>query len=49
MSLIEIRDDGRGGATPTRGLRGLANRTLTVDIPKGGLTTIRVQLRSDHR
>jgi signal transduction histidine kinase len=48
--LIEIRDDGRGGATPTRGLRGLADRaeanagTLTVDSPTGGPTAIRAQL-----
>ena len=48
--LIEIQDDGRGGATPTRGLRGLADRveasagTLAIDSPTGGPTTIRAQL-----
>jgi signal transduction histidine kinase len=48
--LIEIRDDGRGGATPTRGLRGLTDRveanagTLTIDSPTGGPTAIRAQL-----
>jgi signal transduction histidine kinase len=48
--LIEIRDDGHGRATPTRGLRGLADRiealtgTFTVDSPAGGPTTIRACL-----
>jgi signal transduction histidine kinase len=48
--LIEIRDDGRGGAAPTRGLRGLADRvdtsagTFDVESPAGGPTTIRARL-----
>ena len=47
---IEIQDDGRGGAAPTRGLRGLADRvetsagTFNVESPAGGPTTIRARL-----
>ena len=47
---IEIQDDGHGGATRARGLRGLADRveasagTLAIDSPTGGPTTIRAQL-----
>jgi signal transduction histidine kinase len=47
---VEIRDDGRGGATLTRGLRGLADRvdalagTFVVSSPAGGPTVIRVRL-----
>jgi signal transduction histidine kinase len=47
---LEIFDDGKGGATPTRGLRGLHDRvdalegTLEVRSPLGGPTTIRVEL-----
>jgi signal transduction histidine kinase len=43
---LEIRDDGTGGATLTRGLRGLADRiealggTVTVTSPPGGPTSI---------
>jgi signal transduction histidine kinase len=48
--LIEIWDNGRGGATPTRGLRGLADRvetsagTFTIDSPAGGPTAVRARL-----
>jgi signal transduction histidine kinase len=41
---LEIRDDGRGNATPARGLRGLTDRfdalggRLTIDSPAGGPT-----------
>jgi signal transduction histidine kinase len=47
---LEISDDGRGGATLTRGLRGLADRadalggTLALSSPAGGPTVIRVRL-----
>ncbi|MGO9899000.1 MAG: sensor histidine kinase [Solirubrobacteraceae bacterium] len=47
---LEISDDGRGGATITRGLRGLADRvealggTLTLDSPPGGPTAVRADL-----
>ncbi|GLW22971.1 sensor histidine kinase [Microbispora triticiradicis] len=49
---VVVRDDGHGGAEPTRGsgLRGLAQRagsvdgTLRVDSPSGGPTTIEVEL-----
>ncbi|TQS29342.1 sensor histidine kinase [Microbispora sp. KK1-11] len=49
---IVIRDDGCGGAEPTKGsgLRGLAQRagsvdgTLRIDSPSGGPTTIEVEL-----
>ncbi len=46
MLSVEIRDDGRGGATPSGGLRGLAERahaldgTMSVDSPPGGPTVI---------
>ena len=48
--VIEVRDDGRGGATLERGLRGVSDRAealggvLTVDSPAGGPTTIRLAL-----
>ena len=48
--VIEISDDGRGGATLERGLRGLSDRAealggvLTVDSPMGGPTAIRLEL-----
>jgi signal transduction histidine kinase len=47
---IEVRDDGRGGATPERGLRGLADRveasggTLAITSPPGGPTVISARL-----
>jgi signal transduction histidine kinase len=47
---VEIHDDGRGGATPTRGLRGLADRVeasagaFTIHSPTGGPTTVRAVL-----
>ena len=48
--VIEITDDGRGGAKITRGLRGLADRvealggTLVLESPAGGPTVVRAQL-----
>jgi hypothetical protein len=48
--VIEVSDDGRGGATLERGLRGLSDRAealggvLTVDSPTGGPTAIRLEL-----
>jgi signal transduction histidine kinase len=50
--LIEVRDDGHGGAqrTPGSGLEGLAQRvealdgSLTIDSPPGGPTAIRAEL-----
>jgi signal transduction histidine kinase len=48
--LIEIRDDGRGGATSTRGLRGLTDRveanagTLTIDNGRHGTPAERRKL-----
>jgi PAS domain S-box-containing protein len=50
--LAEVRDDGRGGATPSAGsgLRGLADRvaaadgTLALDSPPGAGTTLRLEL-----
>ncbi len=50
--LIDVRDDGVGGADPTSGtgLRGLAERlssaggTFTVDSPPGGPTVVTVEL-----
>jgi signal transduction histidine kinase len=50
--VLEIRDDGRGGArrVPGSGLEGLAQRvealdgTLDVDSPQGGPTTIIARL-----
>ena len=48
--VIEITDDGRGGARITRGLRGLADRvealggTLVLESPPGGPTVVRAQL-----
>jgi signal transduction histidine kinase len=52
MLVIEVRDDGSGGAarTPGSGLEGLAQRvealdgTLTIDSPPGGPTVIQAQL-----
>jgi signal transduction histidine kinase len=47
---LEISDDGRGGATLARGLRGLADRvdalggTLVVSSPAGGPTVLGVRL-----
>ncbi|TQS18742.1 sensor histidine kinase [Microbispora hainanensis] len=49
--VLEITDDGRGGADPARGtgLTGLADRvsavggTLTVESPHGGATTVRAE------
>jgi signal transduction histidine kinase len=44
---VEVRDDGRGGASAQRGLRGLKDRvealggTLTLDSPAGGPTVVR--------
>jgi signal transduction histidine kinase len=49
-ATLTVTDDGRGGAVPERGLRGLADRlaalggTLEVDSPPGGPTTIRARL-----
>ena len=48
--VIQVSDDGRGGATLERGLRGLSDRAealggvLTVDSPAGGPTAIRLEL-----
>jgi len=50
--VVEIVDDGVGGADPSRGtgLAGLASRVdsvdgrLVVDSPEGGPTTIRAEL-----
>jgi signal transduction histidine kinase len=50
--IVEVTDDGRGGADPGRGsgLRGLADRlaafdgTLRVDSPAGGPTRVRAEL-----
>jgi signal transduction histidine kinase len=50
--MIEVTDDGRGGAlrTPGSGLEGLAQRvealdgTLVIDSPQGGPTMIRAEL-----
>jgi signal transduction histidine kinase len=48
--VLEIRDDGRGGATLRRGLRGLADRvdalggTFVLSSPAGGPTAIRIRL-----
>ena len=48
--VVEIGDDGRGGATIARGLRGLADRvealggTLVLESPPGGPTVIRAEL-----
>jgi signal transduction histidine kinase len=52
LLLVEIRDDGQGGADPLdgTGLRGLAQRirsvdgTWTIESPLGGPTVIRVEL-----
>jgi signal transduction histidine kinase len=51
-AVVEIADDGVGGADPTRGsgLRGLCDRvealagTIVVDSPTGGGTTIRAEI-----
>ena len=49
--LVEIGDDGRGGATVARGLRGLADRiealggTLVLESPTGGPTIVRAEIR----
>jgi signal transduction histidine kinase len=50
--VVEVRDDGVGGADPTRGsgLRGLADRVgavdgrLAVESPPGAGTTVRVEI-----
>ncbi|GIJ45527.1 histidine kinase [Virgisporangium aliadipatigenens] len=50
--VVEVRDDGRGGADPAAGsgLTGLADRvavldgTLTLDSPPGGPTSLRVEI-----
>jgi signal transduction histidine kinase len=50
--VVEVRDDGRGGADPARGsgLRGLDDRVsalggrLQVDSPMGGGTTLHAEL-----
>jgi hypothetical protein len=48
--LLTVADDGRGGAAPARGLRGIADRaealggTLALDSPPGGPTRLRVEL-----
>ena len=50
--VVEVRDDGVGGADPGRGsgLRGLADRvsavdgTITVDSPSGAGTTVRAEI-----
>jgi signal transduction histidine kinase len=49
--MLEVVDDGRGGANPDgQGLRGLRRRvealdgTLTIDSPSGGGTTLRAEL-----
>jgi signal transduction histidine kinase len=50
--VVEVRDDGVGGADPQRGsgLRGLADRVgavdgrITVDSPSGAGTTVRVEI-----
>jgi signal transduction histidine kinase len=52
LLVIEVRDDGRGGAsrTPGSGLEGLAQRvealdgSLTISSPPGGPTVVRAQL-----
>jgi signal transduction histidine kinase len=51
LLVVEVRDDGRGGADPTgRGLRGLRQRvealdgTLAVESPAGDGTTVRAEL-----
>jgi signal transduction histidine kinase len=52
LLVVEIRDDGRGGARPlpTGGLAGLAGRVeavdgrLTVDSPEGGPTIVRAEI-----
>jgi signal transduction histidine kinase len=51
-TIVEVRDDGRGGARPARGsgLSGLADRvsalggTLEIDSPVGAGTTIRARI-----
>ena len=50
--VIEVRDDGRGGATllPSGGLTGLAGRVealdgrLSVESPEGGPTIVRAEI-----
>ena len=50
--LLEVRDDGRGGADPAAGsgLRGIADRVaalggrVSLESPPGGGTTLRVEL-----
>jgi signal transduction histidine kinase len=48
--VVEVVDDGRGGATPAGGLTGLADRvavvdgTMTLSSPPGGPTRLRVEL-----
>jgi signal transduction histidine kinase len=51
-AVVEVADDGRGGADPSRGsgLRGLVDRvsaldgTLSVDSPEGGGTRVRAEI-----
>ena len=51
-AVVEVTDDGRGGADPTAGtgLRGLADRVealdgrLVVESPAGGGTCVRAEL-----
>ena len=51
-AIVEVRDDGRGGADPGRGsgLRGLFDRVealdgrLSIDSPPGAGTTIRAEI-----
>jgi signal transduction histidine kinase len=50
--IVEVRDDGRGGADPEvgTGLRGLTDRiaaiggTLEIDSPSGQGTTLRAEM-----
>lgn len=49
--VVEVRDDGRGGADPTgSGLQGLTRRveaaggTLTIESPRGGPTTLEARI-----
>jgi signal transduction histidine kinase len=54
---VDVRDDGRGGADPTRGsgLLGLMDRaeaiggTISLESPRGGGTRLRVELPLDDR
>jgi signal transduction histidine kinase len=48
--VVRVRDDGRGGALPGGGLRGLVDRvaaldgSFTLESPAGGGTTVRAEL-----